>query len=89
MLCKEKRGMPRHDHLCGCRRAGRIERQSRVRRDHLAVLVAQQGLSGEHHPIIARQRDAARSVLRHVRDLHAADRVTVPLGLVGTPEGRS
>lgn len=80
---EKKIGVPRRANVCGCRSLGTIERQPRVRREDVAILVAQEGVTGERHAIVARQGDAARGVPRHVYDRQAADRVAVAQAPVG------
>lgn len=41
------------------------------------MLVAEQGVSGEHHISVANQSDAVRGMPGHVHDLQATDRVAV------------
>lgn len=77
-------GVSRLDHLGGHRRLVRILRQPRVRRDDVAVPVAEQCISRKHHTIVANQGDTARGMPRHVHDPQAADRVAVPQAPVGS-----
>jgi len=54
----------------------RIERQAGIGREHVAMTIAEEGVSSEEDPI-ADQRDAARRMSRDVQDSQAVDLVAL------------